>query len=229
MRVISALLALAVLLFALPAFADEEKEVGPAVIYYQGHASMRITAESGEVIYVDPYTGDGYEVKADLILVTHGHSDHNQVNKIKNRSENCQTITYKEALVGGEYKSFDLGYVVVEAVQAGNNPNHNIKNCVGFVLTFSNGKKVYISGDTSTTEQMKELADWNLDYAFFCCDGTYNMGIAEAAECAKLVKAKHTIPYHYGTGSKLPSQEELDALGIDGLLILSAGEELKVE
>ena len=57
----------------------------------------------------------------------------------------------------------DLGYVKVEAVEAGYNRNHNVKNCVGLILTFSDGATVYLSGDTSTTPQMKELAARNLD------------------------------------------------------------------
>lgn len=70
-----------------------------------------------------------------------------------------------EALKDGE---FDLGYVSVEAIEAGNNQNHSISECVGYVLTFSNGKKVYVTGDTSKTDQMTELAQQNIDYAFFC-------------------------------------------------------------
>lgn len=225
MRFISILLAL--LLIVPAALAESGTE--PATIYYQGHASLRITTGTGEVIYIDPYTGDGYEPVADLILVTHNHSDHNQLSKIKNRSDDVRIITWKEALEGGTHQSFDLGYVKVEAVEAGYNHNHNVKSCVGYVLTFPDGKSVYVSGDTSTTPQMAEMKDMSLDYAFFCCDGTYNMDIAEAAECAKLVAAKHTIPYHYGSGAHMPSQEQLDALQVDGLIILQPGEELKVE
>lgn len=225
MRIISLILIL--LLMAPAALAENTAE--PATIYYQGHASLRITTGTGEVIYIDPYTGGGYEPAADLILVTHNHSDHNQINKIKNLNESIRVITQKEALADGEHQEFDLGYVKVLAVEAGNNRNHSIKNCVGYVLTFADGKSVYVSGDTSTTEQMAQLKDMQIDYAFFCCDGTYNMDMAEAAQCAKLVAAKHTIPYHYGSGSKMPTAEEISALGVDGLIILSPGEELKVE
>ena len=40
---------------------------------------------------------------------------------------------------------------------------------------------------------------------------------------------KHTIPYHFGAGASLPDQDALDALGVDGLMILLPGSELKVE
>ena len=66
----------------------------------------------------------------------------------------------------GKHKTFDLGYVKVEAVEAGNNLNHSIKKCVGFILMLSDGITVYISGDTSTTKQMATLVDRHLDYAF---------------------------------------------------------------
>ena len=126
-------------------------------LLYQGHGSLRVVTAEGKVIYIDPYAGEGYDLPADLILMTHGHQDHTAVKLIKTKNEGCRTISWKEALVKGEYKTFDLGYAVVEAVQAGNNKNHNIKQCVGWVITLSDGVTVYATGDTSATEQMKEL------------------------------------------------------------------------
>ena len=167
-----------------------------AKLLYMGQASIRITTREGKVIYIDPYVGTGYEAAADLILVTHSHYDHNGVDKVVNRNPDCQIITRKEALAGGQHQTFDLGYVTVEAVEAGYNRWHDVGECVGYVLTLSDGVSIYVTGDTSTTKQMPELAEKEIDYAFFCCDGIFNMGLEEAAECAEMVNAKHNIPYH---------------------------------
>lgn len=173
--------------------ADGDEDAEAPTLLYMGHASIRIVTGDDKVLYIDPFAGEGYDLPADLILVTHDHYDHNNVDLITERSDDCRVITQKEALENG---TFDLGYVTVEAVQAGNNPNHSISECVGYVLTFADGKSVYVSGDTSTTDQMAELAEKHIDYAFFCCDGVYNMDLEEAAECAALMQAKHNIPYH---------------------------------
>jgi L-ascorbate metabolism protein UlaG (beta-lactamase superfamily) len=196
-----------------------------AVLLYQGHASLRITTREGKVIYIDPYAGEGYDAPADLILVTHAHQDHSAVNLIKNRSADCQVITQKEALEGGAHGTFNLGYVIVEAVQAGNNPNHDLRSCAGYILTFSDGISIYISGDTSQTDQMSALKERGLDYAFFCCDGRYNMDIPEASACAALVGAKHSIPYHIAPGANF-NRERADLFEAEGRIILSDGEEL---
>ena len=201
-----------------------------AKLLYMGHASIRLTTPEGKVIYIDPYAGDGYGPTADLILVTHSHFDHTQLDKIANRAPDCRIITWKEALVKGKHQTFDLPYVTVEAVEAGYNRNHNVKECVGYVLTLSDGVSVYVSGDTSKTKQMPRLAEKQIDYAFFCCDGVYNMDLAEAAECASLVGAKHNIPYHMipannGTGFDRATAERFDA---DNRLILAAGEEIEL-
>ena len=165
-------------------------------LLYQGKASIRIITVEGKVIYIDPYAGDGYDLAADLILVTHGHFDHNDVAKVKNRNDGCRIITHNEAVVNGEHKIFDFDFVTVQSVEAGFNAYHDVNKCVGYVLTFSDGKSVYVTGDTSTTNQMSEMSEMEIDYAFYCCDGVYNMGFDEAAECAKKVNAKHNIPYH---------------------------------
>lgn len=147
--------------------------VGPAEVLYQGQASMRIMTDEGKVIYIDPYVGEGYDVPADLILVTHSHYDHNGVDRIENRNPDCQIITWKEAIQNGEHQIFDLGYVTVEAVEAGYNRWHDVGECVGYVLTFSNGRSIYVTGDTSTTEQMARMSEMEINYAFFCCDGVF--------------------------------------------------------
>lgn len=197
-------------------------------LLYQGHGSLRIVTTEGKVIYIDPYAGDGYDLPADLILVSHGHADHTAVDLIRNRADDCRIIQYTDALVKGEYKTYDLGYAMVEAVQAGNNKNHDINVCVGWLITLSDGITIYATGDTSTTNQMTELAERNIDYAFFCCDGKYNMDIAEASACATLVNARHSIPYHMAPGKLFDVQRTAQFDG-PGKIIIAAGEEIALD
>ncbi len=216
---------------ALQAEREGENMKEAATLLYQGHASMRITTPEGKTIYVDPFKGTGYDVPADLILETHGHYDHTQTDLIKTKNDDCVTITWKEGINDGEHQTFDLGYVKVEAVEAGYNKNHDAKECVGFILTFSNEITLYISGDTSTTPQMEDLADRELDYAFFCCDGVYNMAMPEAIECAKTVGARHSIPYHMipGNNSEGFDQSVAEQFEVTGSMIVRPGEELVLE
>ena len=218
---------LSLLLTGVGAAAGEVPAAGHRLLY-QGHGSLRIVTREGKVIYIDPYAGEGYDLKADLILVSHGHQDHNAVRLIQNRSEDCRVIYNTDALVNGVYKTFDLGYATVEAVQAGNNRNHDIKVCVGWLITLSDGVSVYATGDTSTTEQMAALAERDVHYAFFVCDGRYNMDMDEAIACARLVKARHSIPYHMAPGS-LFDEKRAALFDVPGRLILPAGEEITLE
>ncbi len=200
-------------------------------LLYMGHASIRITTPEGKVIYIDPYAGQGYEPAADLILVTHGHYDHYDLDKVANRNPDCRIITWQEALADGTHQTFDLGFASVEAVEAGNNQYHSLDECVGFIVTLTDGTSVYVTGDTSTTQQMPSLAEKEIDYAFFCCDGIYNMDLEEAAQCAEQVGAKHSIPYHMisADSGALFDRSRAEQFEAPDLLIIEDGQEIELD
>jgi L-ascorbate metabolism protein UlaG (beta-lactamase superfamily) len=161
-----------------------------------GHATLKIITSEGIVIYIDPYYPGDYSEKADLILVTHEHSDHNKINLCR-KNTGCVIITEKDAInkKSEDYNNFAYYGVNIKPVPAANK-NHPISKTVGYILAFD-GIKLYHAGDTSRLESMAGLAEENIDYAFYPIDGKYNMGAAEAMECAELVGAKHNIPIHF--------------------------------
>ncbi|MBQ9691330.1 MAG: MBL fold metallo-hydrolase [Eggerthellaceae bacterium] len=169
-----------------------------ATLTYLGHSSLKLITPEGCVAYIDPYAGDDYAEPADAILITHEHFDHNNLEKVINRASTCRIVRSADAINGSFHNDFDLGWMYIHPVEAGYNAFHDVSECVGYILTLSNGKKIYVSGDTSITEQMRTgaLAREHIDYAFWCCDGDYNMDIPEAIEASRLVKAQHNIPYH---------------------------------
>ena len=226
-KALCSILSLSLLLLGCSSAVAEGASPGHRLLY-QGHGSLRITTREGKVIYIDPYAGEGYDLPADLILVSHGHQDHTAVDLIKNRKEGCRILYNTDALENGEYKTYDLGYAQVEAVQAGNNRNHDIRVCVGWIITLPDGVSVYATGDTSATEQMSELGNRDLHYAFIVCDGKYNMDIDEAAACARLINARHSIPYHMAPG-KLFDPARAELFDAPNRLILPAGEEIVLE
>ena len=196
-------------------------------LYYQGHGSYRITTNNGAVIYVDPFAGDGYEPHADVILVTHAHPDHNKIS-LCTQSPSCRIITNEEALKEGVHRTFLFEDIKVESVEA-KNFMHNPKKCVGYILVID-GVTIYASGDTSKTEHMSKLADKSIDYALFCCDGIFNMGLQEAARCAEIVGAKYNIPVHTSPWfiTKF-SEKRAEKWEAPNKLIVKIGEEIELK
>ena len=201
-------------------------------LLYQGHGSYRFTLNDGTVVYVDPFIGGGYDLPADLVVSTHEHFDHNQVDKMPH-ADGCEVLRVADFQpTPGDYRSFSSHGVNIQPVQACNK-NHPIDKCVGLVLEFD-GLKFYASGDTSATDDMRsgKLAAMNLDYAAFPGDGFYNMDVEEASECARLVAAKHSIPIHLvpmddpNDPSQLFSRERAEAFRAEGRLIIEPGEEI---
>ena len=195
-------------------------------LLYQGHGSFRLTANDGTVVFIDPFIGIGYDLPADIILVTHQHDDHNKVELITQKP-GCTIISNFEALEGGKHNKFSISDIEVEAVEAGYNEHHTPKDAVGYIVTVD-GLKLYFCGDTSKTPQMATFAARKLDYAFLCSDGIYNMNLDEAAECAVLIGAKHNVPVHIKPG-ELFDRELAEQFKGPNRLIIDAGEEIELK
>lgn len=195
-----------------------------AKLLYQGHGSLRLTSNNGTVVYIDPYIGDGYDKPADLILVTHQHHDHNQID-LPAHADGCEIIQNMDALQGGEYRKFTVKDINIEATEA-YNKNHRKEECVGYLVSVD-GLLIYFAGDTAQTEQMETLADRQIDYAFLPIDGIFTMNIKAAVKCAELIKAKHTIPIHMKPG-KLFDLKKAESFVTDGAMVVEPGEEIEL-
>jgi len=166
---------------------------GKDSLYYFGHAFVQIKTADGVNIYIDPYNVNEFRDSADIVLITHEHTDHNEIARIKQKG-NCQVIRSANALKSGVYQTFTIGNVKITAVPAYNS-YHTKSACVGYVLEFD-GIKLYHSGDTGKITEMADLTSLNLDYVLLCMDGVYTMTPEEATQAAATINAKHDIPIH---------------------------------
>ena len=193
-------------------------------ILYQGRASLRIVTNAGTVVYVDPFMGEGYDLPADIILVTHQHGDHNQID-LPNKKNDCKIFQNFDALKDGKYITLNYKDLQIEAVPA-YNKNHNKEECVGYLIKAEN-KTLYIAGDTSKIPEMKELASKNIDYAFLPADGFYNMDVEEAAECAKIIACKYCIPIHTSP-DQLYSKSTAEKFNAENRILMDVNQEIEV-
>ena len=207
--------------------ATTDKEIAKyPTLTFIGHASVKLKTLAGDVIYIDPYFDGDYSEPADYILVTHGHRDHNGLEKCT-QAEDCKVILWSDALVDGEYKTFDFESFTIEAVPSGDNKNHKLNDNVGYIINMD-GVSVYHAGDTSMNEGKEAIKEKKIDYAMYPVDGIYNMGTKEATEVADLIGATYNIPIH-GSNNFLEQALEFSPKGklfimIGQTIDLKAGE-----
>jgi L-ascorbate metabolism protein UlaG (beta-lactamase superfamily) len=211
-----------ILAFGLAGFAAapsrHEKDVfatskGDLEITCLGHGTLMM--RFGDMtIHVDPY-GDVADyaslAKADIILVTHEHSDHLDPAALEAIRKPGTAIVAAKAcaaklpgaiiLANGASRTV-LG-LTVEAVPAYNivherskgNPFHPKGVGNGYVITFGD-KRVYIAGDTENTPELKALK--GIDVAFLPMNLPYTMTPEMVADAARAFRPKVLYPYHYG-------------------------------
>ena len=206
-------------------------------LQWLGHASFKIRHED-TVIYIDPWKLKDSPHDATLVLVSHSHYDHYSPSDIA-RVSGAETKLIASADVVKKEKNgkmivhgltVDLGSVRVSGVAAYNpgkqfHPKAN--NWVGFVIEVGS-KRIYYSGDTDLTDEMKSLKE--IDVALLPVGGTYTMDAAEAAEATKYLKPERAIPYHWGqiVGGRADAEAFAEAAECK-VQVLSAGETISLD
>ena len=187
-------------------------------------SSIRIEAKR-QVIYFDPIQIEDEAHDADLIFLTHNHSDHFDpecVNKLfkgnnetyivcplemRDEIQQKTVVEHNDIVPLRPGDALKLNGFPVEAVRAYNigkefHPKEN--NWLGYVVTV-NGERIYITGDTDVTEDAKAV---KCDIAIVPVGGKYTMTAEEAAALVNEIKPKVAIPCHYGfaVGSVVDAQ-----------------------
>ena len=185
---------------------------GDLKITFLGHGTLMLTF-NGKMIHVDPFSRVAdYSVlpKADLVLITHEHRDHLDLDALAYvRTEETEVIlteTCAKQVEGGTVmRNGDVCTVMgvtIEAVPAYNivhnretgEPFHPLGIGNGYIMTFGN-TRVYVAGDTENIPEMKGLQD--IDIAFLPMNLPYTMTPEMVAAAAKTIQPKILYPYHY--------------------------------
>jgi L-ascorbate metabolism protein UlaG (beta-lactamase superfamily) len=160
---------------------------------YYGHSFVKIKTIQGMVIYIDPYNVNAFADSADVVLISHEHSDHNEINRVKQKTS-CQVIRAANAISGSSYNTFTIGSVTITGFPAYNS-YHTKSSSVGFIVSF-NGIKLYHAGDTGNITEIADLTSQHITYALIPMDGTYTVTPEAATTMAATIQAAHDIPIH---------------------------------
>ncbi len=225
-------------------------------ITYLGHASLLIEA-NGKKLVVDPFISenplakdkiDVENIEADYILITHAHQDHVlDVQDIAEANPNARLISNFEIVTyfskygidghpmnhGGSW-NFDFGRVtMVNAWHSSSFADGSYGgNPAGFVIE-SEGKAIYIAGDTGLTMDMKIIPLFaKLDLAVLPIGDNFTMGMESAAIAADFVECNRVLGYHYDTFGYIEidhdkARETFNKAGKE-LILLPVGDSMEV-
>ena len=190
------------------------------IFTWYGHATIGLNCE-GIKLVVDPFfsgnpaaTLKPQQVRADYLLITHGHGDHvGDALEIARRSSatviaNAEISDWFSAKgvkthgqhIGGGFR-YPFGYLkLTQALHGSALPDgSNGGNPAGFLLTTNAGEKLYLAGDTGLFGDMRLIGEEGLDLAAIPIGDNYTMGPDDALRAVKLLQPKVVIPIHYNT------------------------------
>ena len=159
------------------------------------HAEFLIETESGFRIATDPYDSScGYpveQVKADAVLVSHAHRDHNAV----------ENISGNPAVISEEGSFSPDPLIRITAISGYHDDEEGRKR--GTTLLFlieAEGLRVVHLGDLGCMpdgEQLRQLS--HPDVLMIPVGGFYTIDGKTAREIARLLRPAVTLPMHYKT------------------------------
>ena len=196
------------------------------------HASMEIEYD-GLIIQVDPVIDGALPEtdytqwrKADIIIITHDHYDHLDVQAVEDLSKDSTRIITNASsaemlgkgtvMANGDKLELekDLTLYAVPAYNTtpGHTQFHPKDRDNGFIIV-ADGLRIYLAGDTEDIEEMANVKD--IDVAFLPCNQPFTMTPTQLRHAADMVKPRVLFPYHFGDTPVDAMISALEGTGID--------------
>ncbi len=183
-------------------------------ITWLGHSAILV--KGSRTVYIDPFlsgnpaastTPDKIK-EADVIVVTHHHSDHLGDAFALAKKTGAVVVGIHEVAVDAQAQGIpaegmniggtvEVRGVKVHMVQALHSAEKG--NAAGVVVEMD-GKRLYHAGDTGLTYDMKLIGEFfKPDLSFIPIGDRYTMGVPSAVKAVEFVQTKRVIPIHYDT------------------------------
>jgi len=173
-----------------------------------GHASFLMKV-GGKKVYIDPFKLSTVKDRADVILITHPHFDHLNMEDIAKIADSKTEIfvtkdSVDKVTVGKVHgvepnKSYSSSVLKFSTIPAYNvveerlDKHPKANNWVGYIVE-ANNMKIYHAGDTDFIPEMEKIS---VDLALIPMSGTYTMDPEEAIKAANRIDAEVVAPMHY--------------------------------
>ena len=221
-----------------------------------GHATFLFRSPGGKRLVLDPWiVGNPSSPESakklgalDLILVTHGHSDHMGDAVSLARSSGAMVVAPYEVSLwlqkkglrhvvgmnpGGKLAAHGLSITMVPAMHSSSVEEDgqivSLGVAAGYVIRFENALTVYFAGDTCVFGDMRLIGElYQPAIGFLPIGDHYTMGPEQAAKACELLGITQVVPMHYGTfpaltGTPAKLRELVEPRGVQ-VLELKPGE-----
>ena len=196
---------------------------GTLAITWLGHSAFSVRTPGGKTLLFDPwYTGNpkfpaGQEPRhADLILVSHGHSDHSSDAAAIAKKTGAPVVAIYEITTwlgqkgvtnvqpmnkGGTIEVAGVRVTMTDARHSSSFEDLTyLGEPGGFVVGLENGQTIYFAGDTALFGDMKVIGEiYRPDIAFLPIGDRFTMGPDTAAIAARWLGVRQVVPMHWGT------------------------------
>jgi L-ascorbate metabolism protein UlaG (beta-lactamase superfamily) len=205
-------------------------------ITWLGHSTFIVRTPGGKRILFDPWLTDNPACpekmkkppKVDLILVSHGHSDHmGDLLAVARASgapvvanfELCDWLERKGLTKlapmnkGGSQEIAGLRVTMTDARHSSgfvdNGQMIYMGEAAGFVVGLEDGVALYFAGDTSLFGDMKLIGElYRPAIAFLPIGDRFTMDPAAAARACEMLGVSQVVPMHWGTFPLLTGRPE---------------------